>query len=206
VTFRCLRFSLRFHVSFRAETELLPLCCHPMHRTNSRRTYPVRCVSSPFRECLIGRDYSGLPETTWDFTGLLAVPLSLSDNTYHPNDSGRVAVSFFPRIQIGVWKQTSPEGWRLVRHSGRSATPQGDAVWPLRCAPLLEHTGKHPPRLRSGVLAAFSVPIRISTGRIRSVLPSLTAPFVWRLSTAFIRLTHPSQSWEGNPPSMKWEK
>src|SRR2546425_10341141 len=47
-------------------------------------------------------------------------------------------------------------------------------------------------RWGSGVLPTSSVRVRTRTGRIKSMLPTLTAPFSFRLSVSSIRLTRPA--------------
>src|SRR5207245_6262775 len=46
-------------------------------------------------------------------------------------------------------------------------------------------------QLRFEVLSTSSARVRTRTGRIRSMLPTLTAPFFVRLNVSTIRLTHP---------------
>jgi len=88
------------------------------------------------------------------------------------------------------------KGRRLARHPGQRATLRSNIDWPLRYARFLRRTGYVPPEpITSEVLSTSSVRVRTRTGRIRSVLPTWTAPFEIRLNV-FIKTAHaPLQGW-----------
>ena len=82
------------------------------------------------------------------------------------------------------------KGRRLARHPGQRATLRSNIDWPLRYARFLRRTGYVPPEpITSEVLSTSSVRVRTRTGRIRSVLPTWTAPFEIRLNV-FIKTAH----------------
>src|SRR5947208_16584842 len=73
----------------------------------------------------------------------------------------------------------------------KRATLRSNVGWPLRYA-IGALAASLQSRCGPEVLPTSSAQVRTRTGRIRSVLPSLTAPFCFRLSISSIRLTRPA--------------
>ena len=115
----------------------------------------------------------------WDFTGQDETPLSPNDDAHHPKCRRRITVSLLPgrpsRGQVNCF---------AVRAEARRVTQANAPPFGVTLAGLFATLHRWNalaalPRSRNapGVLPTFSAQVRTRTGRIKSVLPTLTAPF-----------------------------
>jgi hypothetical protein len=179
MTRQAARLSLRYCVSFPRKRELLPRCCHPMS-LESRRRLPKfaawRTVSAvPYGSrlpCPRGQRRRGTSPVRMKHPCLqMMTPI-----TRRAGEDNRIA----------SLQETEPgPGLMLRRQGGGSHVVQANAPpfgvtlaglfatlhrWNALAA--LPRSGNAP-----GVLPTFSAQVRTRTGRIKSVLPTLTAPF-----------------------------
>ena len=178
MTRQAARLSLRYCVSFPRQRELLPRCCHPMS-LESRRRLPKfvawRTVSAvPYGSrlpCPRGQRRRGT-SPVWMKHPCLQMMTPITRSAGEDN-------------RIASLRETGPgpglcfavrAGARMVTQA--NAPPFGVTLAGL-FATLLWNALATLPRSRNapGVLPTFSAQVRTRTGRIKSVLPPLTAPF-----------------------------
>src|SRR5437588_4834081 len=104
-----------------------------------------------------------------------------------------------PGDRAGARSHASPTGWKLARRFGRHAALRSNVDWPLRYVHYWHALASSPQSLSEAlpVLPTFSAQVRTRTGRIRSVLPTWTAPFSFRLNVSFIGSRTPSAPAQG---------
>src|SRR5712691_9630486 len=185
--------SLRFCVSFPPKRELLPRCCHPMDLSSRRRLNrfaAFRTLSDlPYRSCLLSPEGPRRRGTSpvWKKHRCLQM---MTPRTRIAGEGSRIA---------SLRKTRPGPDLMLRRRGGDSHVVQANAPpfgvtrtglfdTPVNCDALAASLQNH---LRSEVLSTSSARVRTRTGRIRSVLPTLTAPFFVRLNVSTIRLTRP---------------
>ena len=186
--------SLRFCVSFPPKRELLPRCCHPMDLSSRRRLNrfaAFRTLSDlPYRSCLLGPEGPRRRGTSpvWKKHRCLQM---MTPRTRIAGEDTRIA----------SLRKTRPGPDLMLRRRGgdshvvQANAPPFGATWtglfatPVDCDALATSLQN---QLRSEVLSMSSARVRTRTGRIRSMLPTLTAPFFVRLNVSTIRFTRPT--------------
>lgn len=186
-------FSLWYCVSFPHPRELLPRGCYPIS-LKSRRRLPRIAASGtlsvvPYRSRLLcpqGQRRRGT-SPVW------MKPRYLQMMTPRTRSAGK-------GIRIAALQETERGLDPMLRHKGggshvvqANAPPFGVTLAGLFATSVACDALAASPRSRCGpeVLPTFSAQVRTRTGRIKSMLPTWTAPFFIRLSISSIRFTRP---------------
>jgi len=195
MTRQAITLSLRCCVSFPLRRELLPRCCYPMSlqsRRRLRRFAVSRTVSAePYGSrlpCPRGQRRRGT-SPVWMKHPCLQM---MTPITRRAGEDSRIASLQETQRGPGLMLRRQGGGSHVIQ---ANAPPFGVTLAGLFAtlhrwnALATFPRGEIAPR----VLPTSSARVRTRTGRIKSMLPTLTAPFLLRLSISSIRFTRPER-------------